>query len=185
MPTSNFMFTWNRSCKSNQIISDTRLHALLFLHAHREAPALIREILEESDQFRFLRAPCMTNLKGSVGLILLKVSATRRVCNVCWFLYFRSNLALRTNICNKKSRGTWHLINISVWRSGTGLSCWWNTWLACWCNTSVSLTWVTTGLHVVHSSQYCLLWLTVVISAPRIHWLTRGTGNVFLFIINR
>ncbi len=31
---------------------------LLFLHAHREASALANELLEESDQFRFLRATC-------------------------------------------------------------------------------------------------------------------------------
>ena len=43
---------------------------LLFLHAHREASALANEIPEESDQFRFLRAACYANIKGSVGLIL-------------------------------------------------------------------------------------------------------------------
>ena len=31
---------------------------LLFLHAHREASALANELPEESDQFRFLHAPC-------------------------------------------------------------------------------------------------------------------------------
>jgi hypothetical protein len=50
---------------------------LLFLHAHREASALANELLEESDQFRFLRAACLVNLKGSVGLILAKASAMR------------------------------------------------------------------------------------------------------------
>jgi hypothetical protein len=48
---------------------------LLFLYAHREASALVNEIPEESEQFRFLRAACLSNIKGSVGLILTKVSA--------------------------------------------------------------------------------------------------------------
>jgi hypothetical protein len=43
---------------------------LLFLHTHREVSA----IPEESEQFRFLRAACFVNIKGSVGLILAKVS---------------------------------------------------------------------------------------------------------------
>ena len=50
---------------------------LLFLHAHREASALSNEIPEESDQFRFLRAACFANIKGSVGLILAKESDMR------------------------------------------------------------------------------------------------------------
>jgi hypothetical protein len=45
---------------------------LLFLHAHREASALTNEIPDESEQFRFLRAACLANIKGSVGLILVK-----------------------------------------------------------------------------------------------------------------
>ena len=48
---------------------------LLFLHAHRKASALANEIPEESGQFRFLRAACLANIKGSVGLILAKPSA--------------------------------------------------------------------------------------------------------------
>ncbi len=47
---------------------------LLFLHAHREASALVNELPEESEQFRFLRAACLGNIKGSVGLILAKTS---------------------------------------------------------------------------------------------------------------
>ncbi len=43
---------------------------LLFLYAHREASALVNEIPEESGLFRFLRASCFGNIKGSVGLIL-------------------------------------------------------------------------------------------------------------------
>jgi hypothetical protein len=39
---------------------------LLFLHAHREASALANDIPEESGQFRFLRAACLANIKGSV-----------------------------------------------------------------------------------------------------------------------
>jgi hypothetical protein len=50
---------------------------LLFLHAHREASALANEIPEESEQFRFLRAACYANIKGSVGLILAKASVMR------------------------------------------------------------------------------------------------------------
>ena len=50
---------------------------LLFLHAHREASALTNELPEESGQFRFLRAACLVNIKGSVGLILAKVSVMR------------------------------------------------------------------------------------------------------------
>jgi hypothetical protein len=47
---------------------------LIFLHAHREAFALANELPEESDQFRFLRAVCLPNLKG---LTLAKASAMR------------------------------------------------------------------------------------------------------------
>ena len=50
---------------------------LLFLHAHREASALANDIPEESGQFRFLRAGCFVNIKGSVELILAKESALR------------------------------------------------------------------------------------------------------------
>jgi hypothetical protein len=50
---------------------------LLLLHAHREASALSNEIPEESGQFRFLRAACYANIKGSVGLIWAKASAMR------------------------------------------------------------------------------------------------------------
>ena len=38
-----------------------------FLHAHREASFLANDILEESGHFRFLRAACLGNIKGSVG----------------------------------------------------------------------------------------------------------------------
>jgi hypothetical protein len=50
---------------------------LLFLHAHREDSALTNELSEESDQFRFLRAACLANIKGSVGLTLAKTSDMR------------------------------------------------------------------------------------------------------------
>ena len=50
---------------------------LLFHHAHREALALANDIPEESGHFRFLRAACLSNIKGSVGLILAKASAMR------------------------------------------------------------------------------------------------------------
>ena len=48
---------------------------LLFFHAHREVSFLANELTEESDQFRFLRSSCFANLKGSVGLIMVKTSA--------------------------------------------------------------------------------------------------------------
>jgi hypothetical protein len=48
---------------------------LLFLHAHRETSILAGELPEESEQFRFLRASRLSNLKDSVGLILAKSSA--------------------------------------------------------------------------------------------------------------
>jgi hypothetical protein len=51
---------------------------LLFLHADpnadREASILAGELPEESEQFRFLRASRLGNLKDSVGLILAKAS---------------------------------------------------------------------------------------------------------------
>ncbi len=50
---------------------------LLFLHAHRETSALSNELPEESEQFLFLREACCANIKGSVGLILAKVSVMR------------------------------------------------------------------------------------------------------------
>jgi hypothetical protein len=50
---------------------------LLFLHAHREASPLTNELPEESDLFRFLRAACLPNLQGSVGLILAKALVMR------------------------------------------------------------------------------------------------------------
>ena len=45
---------------------------LIFLYGHREASFLARELPEESEQFRFLRAARLENLKVSVGLILTK-----------------------------------------------------------------------------------------------------------------
>ncbi len=50
---------------------------LLFLYVNREVSAPPNEIQEESDQFRFLRASYHPNIKGSVGLILAKVSDMR------------------------------------------------------------------------------------------------------------
>jgi hypothetical protein len=50
---------------------------LLFFHVHREVSILVNELPEESDQFRFLHANCLVNLKGSVGLILTKESTMR------------------------------------------------------------------------------------------------------------
>jgi hypothetical protein len=50
---------------------------LLFLHVQREASALGNDVPEESSHFRFLRPVCLDNIKGSVGLILTKVSVMR------------------------------------------------------------------------------------------------------------
>ncbi len=50
---------------------------LSFLHAYREASVLAGELPEESEQFRFLRASRLSNLEGSLGLILTKTSAMR------------------------------------------------------------------------------------------------------------
>ena len=60
---------------SGRIYDD--FNRLLFLHDHREASVLDNELPEESGQFRFLRVTYVTNLKGSVGLILVKVSVLR------------------------------------------------------------------------------------------------------------
>ena len=66
--------------KANSLTVDTTGHLydeflhLLFLYDHREVSVLTNELSEESDQFRFLRVSCVTNLKGSVGLIMVKVS---------------------------------------------------------------------------------------------------------------
>ena len=50
---------------------------LLFLDSHREASVLPNDIPKESGHFRFLRVACLANIKGSVGLILPKVSDMR------------------------------------------------------------------------------------------------------------
>ncbi len=50
---------------------------LLLLQSHREASGLPNDIPEESGHFRFLRAACLANIKGSVGLILAKTSSMR------------------------------------------------------------------------------------------------------------
>ncbi len=50
---------------------------LLFLYTKREASVLANDLPEESYQSRFLRASSYGNVKGSVGLILAKVSAMR------------------------------------------------------------------------------------------------------------
>jgi hypothetical protein len=49
----------------------------LFLHEHHEASILTGELPEESEQFRFLPGSRLSNLKDSVGLILVKVSVMR------------------------------------------------------------------------------------------------------------
>ncbi len=50
---------------------------LLFLHAHRESSALDNDIPGGIGHFRFLLASCLVNIKGSVGLILVKSSVMR------------------------------------------------------------------------------------------------------------
>ena len=50
---------------------------LLWFHTNWEGNALEGELTEESAQFRFIRAACLTNLKGSIGLMLAKVSVMR------------------------------------------------------------------------------------------------------------
>ena len=50
---------------------------LLFLHVNWEDNVLSGELPEESTQFRFIRATCLANLKGSIGLMLDKVSVMR------------------------------------------------------------------------------------------------------------
>ena len=45
---------------------------LLFLHAHREASPLAKELCklpEESDHFRFLRAPCFANFSSTITCV--------------------------------------------------------------------------------------------------------------------
>ena len=48
---------------------------LMFLDVHRETSSLDNELTEESDKFRFLHTSCFDNLKGVVGLIMVKVSS--------------------------------------------------------------------------------------------------------------
>ena len=50
---------------------------LLFLNDHRDPSPLSGEFPEESDQFRFIRPPCLTNLKDSIGLMLVETSVMR------------------------------------------------------------------------------------------------------------
>jgi hypothetical protein len=73
---------------------------LLFLHPHREASALTNEIPEETGQFRFLRPPCLDNIKGSVGLILAKSSAMR--ISIPLDLSFRSFIPLPSFIRSRR-----------------------------------------------------------------------------------
>ena len=50
---------------------------LMFLHVHRDSSVLSGELTEESTQFHFIRTPYLINLKGSIGLMLSKVSDMR------------------------------------------------------------------------------------------------------------
>jgi hypothetical protein len=57
----------------------------IYIEAHRESSVLTNELPEESDQFRleidpefrFLHSACLTNLKGSVGVLFPKASVMR------------------------------------------------------------------------------------------------------------
>ncbi len=46
----------------------------IFLFSPGKKIKRLTQILEESEQFRFLRTACFANIKGSVGLILAKAS---------------------------------------------------------------------------------------------------------------
>ena len=67
---------------------------LLLLYTHPEVSDLTNEVPEESDQVRFLRAACWTNLKGSVGLILAKSSVMRTQVSIPLDLSSRSFIPL-------------------------------------------------------------------------------------------
>ncbi len=73
---------------------------LLFLRAHREASTLTNKIPEESGQFRFLRATCYANIKGSVGLILAKASTMR--ISIPLHLSSRPFIPLSCFICRRR-----------------------------------------------------------------------------------
>ena len=47
------------------------------MYDNREASSLDGELPGESAQFRFIRASCWSNLKGSIGLMLAKASVMR------------------------------------------------------------------------------------------------------------
>ncbi len=65
------------------VVVDTSGHTyddfsrLVFLYTHLEASVLNNELSEESDQFLFIRAAGLANLKGSVRLIFGKPSDMR------------------------------------------------------------------------------------------------------------
>ncbi len=58
--TQSLLYQWQSTL---QVVFMTISNVYYFLHAHREASALVNELPEESDQFRFLRTVCLTNLK--------------------------------------------------------------------------------------------------------------------------
>ena len=65
---------------------------LFFLHAHRnKASILAGELPEESEQFRFLRAARLVNLKGSVGLILAKASMRVTIPIIVYTVFYTSS----------------------------------------------------------------------------------------------
>ncbi len=73
---------------------------LFFLYVHHETSTLTNEIPEESGQFRFLRAVCYGNIKGSVGLILAKASSMR--ISISLDLSSRPFIPLPRFICRRR-----------------------------------------------------------------------------------
>ncbi len=65
------------------------------------------ELSEESDQFRFLRPSCFTNLKGAVGLIMSKTSDIR--ISIPLDLSSRTSIPLPRFIRSRRPTSKWHL----------------------------------------------------------------------------
>ena len=63
--------------------------------------ALAHDIPQESEQFRFMRAACYANIKGSVGLILAKASVMR--ISIPLDLSSRSFIPLPRFMCSRRA----------------------------------------------------------------------------------
>jgi hypothetical protein len=70
------MLYWLLTCFTTCSSGHFRTY-LWWLHTFALLAWSPNELPEESDQFRFIRAACLANLKGSVGLILAKESVMR------------------------------------------------------------------------------------------------------------